>query len=242
MLNHLVPLIARPINRHIATRCLSYKFTRVKTPPLQEPKESPYIVGPYLKPDYKQVEYLTEPIKFKEINDFDHMFYEYEEIPTDEERQVKLLLIDDVEGLGVAGQLVEVNYRLGASKLIAMRKAEYVSDFALKHYKFGPRSEQSPSTALSPRTVRLLKKREFLLPVGKQAKIEPWHLSLSLRLAGFYCSPKNIDANSIETKLENNEVFVKCVVIVNNHERVDVKFVFPSLDDVVEDSSDDMMR
>lgn len=210
-------------------RCFHYKFKRVQTPPLPEPRESPYIVGPYLKPEYEPVKYLTEPIKAREDNDLNYFIYEPIKVEPDESRTVKLLLLDDVEELGVAGQVVDAPYRLGASKLVALKKAEYATEFALKWHKFGPKTFQSASTALSPKTVRMLKKRVFDLPVSKEAIIKPWHLSLALRMAGCICPTAAIEDSSIEEyEEEENKRLVKCTIRINNHERVEVKFAYCS--------------
>lgn len=207
------------------TRSFYYKFKRTKTPPLPEPKESPYIVGPYLKPDYLPVKYVTDPIRPRFEDDFDHFIYEPTKIEPDEERKIRLLLIDDVEGLGVAGQIVEAPYRYGASKLIAMRRAEYLTEFADKWYKFGPKTFLSASSAISPRTARFLKSKVFTLPIAKDVLVQPWHLSLALRLSGCHCPIEAIDKDSICEYYDENDVqHVKCTVTINNHERVEVRF------------------
>lgn len=201
-------------------------------PPLQEPKESPYIVGPYLKPDYKQVEYITEPIKAHCDNDMDHFIYEPILVENDEDRKVRLLLLDDVEGLGTAGQVVDAPYRLGASKLIAMKKADYFNEFTKSWYKFGPKTFQSASSALSPITARLLRTTVFDLPTVRGTVIQPWHISLALRLAKCMCPLEAIDADSIaEYDDEDEQRRIKCTVRINNHEKVEVKFRFSKVVD-----------
>lgn len=202
-----------------------WKFERVYVPPLQEPKESPYIVGPYLKPKYLPPKYITDAIEHHNIDDFDHHIYKPTKIEADESRTVKLLLIGDVEGLGVAGQIVDAPYRYGASKLVAMKKAEYATDFAEKWYKFGPKTTESASTALSPRTARLLRTTVFKLPIGLDVEVQSWHISLALRLSGCICPLEAIEQNSIEeSTTEDGEIEVKCTIVINNHERVEVKF------------------
>ena len=208
------------------SRSIYYKFKREKTPPLQEPKESPYIVGPYLKPDYLPTRYITEPIRPRFEDDFDYFIYEPIKVEPDESRKVKLLLIKDVEGLGIAGQVVETSYRHGASNLIARRKAEYATDFTAKWYKFGPKTAESASTALSPRTVRLLRSQVFKLPISSNVAVKPWHIGLALRLSGCLCPLQAIDQNSISVFNENDEQLVKSIIRINNHERVEVKFSF----------------
>lgn len=208
-----------------SARSYYWRFTRTIKPPLQQPRESPYIVGPYLKPDYVPVDYLTEPIKPRDPNDFDHYIYVPEKVEPDETRRIKLLLIEDVEGLGVAGQVVDAPYRFGASKLVAMKKADYYTELARKLHKIGPKTIQSASSALSPRTARLLRSQIFTLPISPTVKVEPWHISLALRLAGCRCPIEAIDKTSIEDYLDDQEYpHVKCIVIINNHERVEVKF------------------
>lgn len=218
--------LIRPTNSITFTRSY-FKFRRTQTPPLLEPKESPYIVGPYLKPDYLEPRYITEAIKARDDNDLNHFIYEPIEVKQDEDRTVSLLLIEDVEGLGIAGQVVDAPYRLGASKLVAMRKAEYATDFELKWHKFGPKTFQSASSALSPRTARILSTRLFDLPVSKDIIIQPWHISLALRLSGCICPIEAIEKNSIEEyKDDEGNSQVKCAIRINNHERVEVKFVY----------------
>lgn len=200
-------------------RSYSYlKFKRVYTPPLPQPKESPYIVGPYLKPDYLPTEYLTEPIKSRHDDHLNYFIYEPTEVTVDEDRTVKLLLIDDVEGLGIKGQVVEAPYRYGASRLIALKKAEYATPFAFEWYKFGPRTSESASSALSPRTARLLKSQVFRLPISKEVITEPWHICFALRQAGCICPSQAIES------ISESYPRVKCVVIINDHERVEVEF------------------
>lgn len=209
----------------LLSRSFHYTFKRVRKPPIRERMESPYIVGPYLKPSYLPVEYTTEPLKSRDDNDLDHFIYEPIKVEYDEKRTVKLLLIDDVEGLGVAGQVVDAPYRMGASKLVAMKKAEFATDFALKWYKFGPKTYQSASSALSPRTARLLGNQIFHLPVSRSAKIEPWHISLALRQAKCRCPAEVIE--SIDNYIDDDgETQVKCTIRINNHERVEIKFTY----------------
>lgn len=212
----------------VSKRTNYFKFERVYTPPLEAPKESPYIVGPYLKPKYLKPKYLTGPIMSRHDDHLNYFIYKPREVLTEESRTVKLLLLDDVEGLGVAGQVVDAPYRLGASRLIAMRKAEYATDFALKIHKFGPRTIESASSALSPRTARLLRNNIFSLPCSSDTTIKPWHISLSLRLAGCNCPIEAIEESSI-TNLPANEdgtFMVQCTIRINNHERCDVRFKF----------------
>lgn len=214
---------SKPILNLISSRSYYYKLKRMRIPPLQEPRESPYIVGPHLKPAYSEIGYITEPIKEGHIDDFDHLLYKpVEKVEPNEERKVKLLLIDDVEGLGVAGQMVEAPYRYGASRLVALKKAEYATEFALNWYKFGPKTFQSASSALSPRTSRLLQQQTFTLPISKGVAVKPWHISLALRMSGCVCPTETIVEDSIQVDEEN----VKCTVVINNHERVEVNFAF----------------
>lgn len=206
----------------VPRRSLHYLFKRTKVPPLAQPKESPYIVGPYLKPDYHPTEYIIDPINPKDDDDFDHLIYEPIKVEPDQTRRVRLLLIKDVEGLGVAGQVVDAPFRHGASKLIAMRKAEYFNDFTQKWYKFGPRDLTSASSALSPRTVRMLASRVYDLPIARGTPVEPWHISLALRLVGCVCPIEAIDKATIK----DSDPYVSCVITINNHEKVEVKFSY----------------
>lgn len=223
MANRLNPLF-------ICRRFMHFKFKRTQLPPLQEPRESPYIVGPYLKPDYEPVKYITDPIKHRDDNDLNHFIYEFEKLEPDESRTVSLILIEDVEGLGVAGQVVQAPYRYGASKLIAMRKAEYATEHTYKWYKFGPKTTQSASSALSPRTSRFLKTQIFDLPVSRDVVIKPWHLSLALRLSNCVCPASAIEETSIDEYIDNeDQTQVKCIVRINNHESVEVRFKYLSM-------------
>lgn len=203
-------------------RYYHYKFERTMTPPLQEPQESPYIVGPYLKPKYLPRKYITEPLKARYFDDYNHFIYKPIKIEADEGRTVKLLLIDDVEGLGVSGQIVDAPYRFGCSKLVAMKKAEYATDFTEKWYKFGEKTTQSASTALSPRTARLLRSQVFKLPISPNIIVQSWHISLALRLSGCLCPIDAIEKDSIVEK----DDFIECTIRINNHERVTVKFEY----------------
>jgi len=214
--------IANLWSRYPAISKSYYKFKRVKCPPLPEPRESPYIVGPYLKPKYLPIQYITDPIKHREDNDLDYFIYEPTEVELDTARTVQLLLIKDVEGLGTAGQIVDAPYAFGASKLVAMRKAEYLTDFAREWYKFGPKTMESASSAISSRTIRLLKNQVFKLPVSRDATIKPWHLSMALRLSGCMCPVDAIEESSIA----QDASLVKCIIVVNNHERAEVTFEF----------------
>lgn len=226
----------RPLSlcaRHViinTIRLTHWKFERTFVPPLQEPRESPYIVGPYLKPGYVPTKYITDPIQPRVDNDLDHFMYKPRKVEYDESRTVKLLLIDDVEGLGVAGQVVDTPFRFGASRLVAMKKADYATEFAFKWYKFGPRTAQSASSALSPRTARFLKSQTFVLPISHNVEVKTWHLSLALRFGGCICPKEAIDEESIKkiTDQDGNPL-VQCTVRINNHERVEVKFVYGKL-------------
>lgn len=213
-----------------SVRYLYYKFERVKTPPLPEPQESPYIVGPYLKPKYMPVKYITEPIRQRHDDHLNYFIYKPIAVDPNEGRTVRLLLIEDVEGLGIAGQTVDAPHR--AARLVAMRKAEYASEFAYKWYKFGSKTSLSASTALSPRTLRLLKSQVFKLPISGQKVVRAWHLSLALRLAGCICPIEAIDEKSIK---DNEDGLVECTLRINNHEVVTVKFEHVSTERVEDD-------
>lgn len=223
----LVSTVQRPLFGLTWSRTFYYKFERTRVPPLPEPKESPYIVGPYLKPDYVPQKYITDPIRHKVVDDLEHYIFKPTKIELNEERRIQLLLIEDVEGLGVAGQVVNAPYRFGASKLIAMKKAEYFNEFSRNWYKFGPKTAESASSALSPRTTRLLKSQIFGLPVIKTTQVEPWHIALTLRLAGCFCPIDAIDKDSISVYFDENDVqHCRCYVVINNHERVEVRFSY----------------
>lgn len=166
------------------------------------------------------------------MDHINYWIYEPIEVHTDDERVVKLLLIEDVEGMGVAGQVVEANHRLGASRLVAMKKADYATEFALSWHQFGPRTFESASSALSPKTCRLLKNTLFNLPLKREIVIKPWHLSVALRLAGCKCPLDAIEEESITKEVEEdkgegvtNVTIVKCIVKINNHEKVPVRFM-----------------
>lgn len=227
MMNLQLKLLAqRNLVNKTSTRTAYYKFERYFTPPIKEKKESPYIVGPYLKPDYLETKYITDEIKHRHDNDLDHFIYKPIKVETDEDRRVNLLLIEDVEGLGVAGAVIAAPFRFGASKLVAMKKAEYLTDFSQKWYKFGPRSAQSASTALSPRTARFLTRDIFDLPIAQGVDVKPWHISLALRLSGCVCPVEAIEESSISEILQDGSPLVKCIVRINNHERIEVKFKY----------------
>lgn len=187
--------------------------------------ESPYIVGPYLKPSYLPTTYMTDEIRSRHDNDLNYFIYKPTLLENNDSRTVKLLLIDDVEGLGVSGQVVDVPYRLGASKLIAMKKAEYANDFSLSWYKFGPRTLMSASSALSPRTARLLRSQVFDLPIFRETQAEAWHIALALRLAGCQCPMDAIEADSMTNyDGDDGEAYVRCTIKINNHEKVETRF------------------
>lgn len=223
----LVPFLDR--NSALYLSCRTYfKFKRVYSPPLPTRKESPYIVGPYLKPDYLTPRWIIDPIREHHDDHLNYFIYKPEEVKSDKKRTVKLLLTQDVEGYGIAGSVVDVPFRLGSTRLVALGKAEYATDFAFKWYKFGPRTFKSASSALSPRTVRLLGSQIYDLPLRPDTPIEPWHLSLALRLSGFICPVEAIESNSIKEYLSEGSDMpqIECIIKINNHEEVVVRFAF----------------
>lgn len=193
-------------------------------PPLQKPLESPYIVGPHLKPDYLPREYITDRIEERKEDDFNYFIYEPTKIEDNEERKITLLLLDDVEEIGIKGEVVEVPYR--SAKLVTLKKAEYATDFTRKWYEFGEKTVQSASTALSPKTIRLLKGKIFSLPIRPDCEIKPWHLLLTLRLSGLKCPNSALDEKSIRTETVDDRTYIICTITINNHEKVDVKFTY----------------
>ena len=193
----------------------------------KKPAINPYIVGAYLKDVNPQPE-------FPEVyNLYDHT----NEIDTDQEPKsdVKIILLENVEGIGGIGDVIDVSWEIARFKLIMSKKATYASEFNLKWYRDLIENKSSnilrPSSIESPFTKRGLMSRVFTLLMSdtKSWTIQPVHIETALRKEGVFIR----NAESIilpETPIKGPDMdkqlkVLLATIVINNHERVPTRFV-----------------
>lgn len=193
----------------------------------KKPSVNPYIVGSYLKDINPQPE-------FPEVfNLYDHK----NEIETNKEPKpsVKVILLENVEGVGGIGDVIDVSWEIARFKLIMSKKATYASEFNLKWYRDLIENKSAnllrPSSIESPFTKRGLMSYVFTLIMSdkKPWTIQTTHIKSALRRGGVFVAkdecvilPENpITGPDMEKQLK---VFLATIVL-NNHEKVPTRFV-----------------
>lgn len=146
---------------------------------------------------------------------------------------LKVIMTDDVEGIGSKGQVVDVRPFIGRHLLLAAKKAVYASPENLKRLeedmvKGIVRLAPKHSSPWAPKTARELSK--FILYVHMNLEepwtLEPWHLRVAFRTACFIV-PEDVitmprhPISGPDINLDNKEFSVK--VTINSMEEVFVR-------------------
>jgi hypothetical protein len=144
---------------------------------------------------------------------------------------VKVILMENIDGLGGIGDVVECQADVARFNVILSRKGVYACDFNLKYYRNlieGSKSDLKPSSILSPFTRKQILQSVFSVFVNDKNNwtIEKRHVMIALRQSGLVAPPESIEMppQSITGPDLTNQykVFLPHVTI-NNKERVPVK-------------------
>ena len=202
-------------------------FVKRRIPVLDKYKRptwiSPYIVGDYVKdlndqPDYPETYDLYDH-EVSRRTDFDP------------KPPVRVILLENIDGLGGIGDVIECQADIARFNVILSRKGVYACDFNLKYYKKlieGSSSDLKPSSILSPFTKRQLMQSVFTIFVSDKNPwlIEKRHVLAAFRLNGLSAPPEAIELPSREIKgpeLSNQYKTFIVHVTINNKERVPTK-------------------
>lgn len=208
----------------------TFKFSRR----LQLPKEydkkpciNPYIVGDYIKDVNPQPEYQEV------YNLYDHK--NIIDTEKEEKADVKVILLENIDGIGAVGDVIDVPWKIARFKLIMSKKATYASEFNLRWYRELIENKGSnalrPSSIESPFTKRGLTSHVFILLMSNNQPwtIEPHHLQTAMRKAGvFVARSESIILPEVPITGPDMDKQLKVLVatvVINNHERVPTRFV-----------------
>jgi large subunit ribosomal protein L9 len=146
---------------------------------------------------------------------------------------LKVILLDYVEGLGVAGQVVGVRPGRMRWDLLPTGKAAYASPQNMTIYKEllenSDKTKTGPSSAISTKTAQKLESKVFCCTMNNKNSwvIEKWHLRVVFRKAGLIVPEEAIELPKTPIKGPDvgnlqDKMFLAFVTI-NGHERVPVK-------------------
>lgn len=146
------------------------------------------MVGDYIK------DMNPPPLHPEDMN-----LYEMDAIQTEDEPAppVKVILLEHVEGVGSAGEVLTVEANVARTQLILPQRAVYGDEFNLKWFKNlienADRSE-APSSKLSPETIKRLRSSVFLVVMNgrKGWTVEPWHVKVAMRSGGLIVPESSI--------------------------------------------------
>lgn len=184
---------------------------------------SPYIVGDFVKdindqPDYPETYDL-----------YDHE--EARRTDFDPKPPVKVILLENVDGLGGIGDVVECQADVARYNVILSRKGVYACDFNLKYYKHlieGSKSDLRPSSILSPFTRRQLMQSVFgvFMSDEQEWKIEKRHVLAAMRQGGLVAPPEAVQLPDRDILGPDRDKHYKVFIVhvtINNKERVPTK-------------------
>ncbi|XP_015793385.1 39S ribosomal protein L9, mitochondrial-like [Tetranychus urticae] len=162
-----------------------WKFKRYQ-PPLVAPEnlESPYIVGPYIRDRLPEQTIFEPRVRYDDVYEF------VKQTDDDPVPPMKVLLLENVPNLGVAGEILEVPGEIARYKLIPSQQATYASDLNIKLYsdliQKCLNNPDAPSSRLSIVTTEKLKSQFILVTMSSDTSwtIEPWHIRVACRRIG----------------------------------------------------------
>ncbi|XP_053210686.1 39S ribosomal protein L9, mitochondrial-like [Panonychus citri] len=208
-----------------------WKFKRWQEPLLApENLESPYIVGPYIRDRLPEQSILKPRIRY------DDVFEEIHNTDDDPVPPMKVLLLENVANLGVAGEVLEVPGEMARYNLIPSQQATYATDLNLKLYADLIQkcldNPDAPSSRLSIVTTKKLATQFILVTMSSDApwKIEPWHIRVACRQIGLVVPDyaiklpdEPITGPNIENELK--DFAIQITVNKNPRETVNVRCV-----------------
>ena len=146
---------------------------------------------------------------------------------------VKVILLQHVEGVGSAGEVLDVEANVARTQLILAQKAVYADEFNLKWFKNlidnADRSE-APSSKLSPETIKKLRTSVFsVLMSGKKPwTIQAKHIKVALRSGGLNVPESSIFLPTEPIEGPDDEKLDKVFIVnikINNKEIKPVRCV-----------------
>ncbi|RWS29490.1 39S ribosomal protein L9-like protein [Leptotrombidium deliense] len=147
----------------------------------------------------------------------------------------RILLLDHVKGLGVAGDIVNVDPNYFRFDLLLNHKATYASDLHLEIYRDlllkKDQDTSGPSSALSQLTIEKLSQSYVVLNLSSKEPwtIEKWHVRTAFRKLGFIVPDYAIDLP--KTKIVGPDIEGKqnkdfaVFITVNKREKIPVRCV-----------------
>lgn len=184
---------------------------------------SPYIVGDYVKD-------INDHPEYPESYDL----YDHEEsrrTDFDPKPPVRVILLENIDGLGGIGDVIECQADVARFNVILSRKGVYACDFNLKYYKHlieGSKNDLKPSSILSPFTRKQLLKSVFSIFMNDT---NPWimekrHVLASFRQSGLHAPAEAVEMPSRQIAgpdLSNQYKTFIAYVTINKKERVPTK-------------------
>ncbi|XP_054153972.1 39S ribosomal protein L9, mitochondrial-like isoform X2 [Oppia nitens] len=186
--------------------------------------KNPYIVGPL----------FNDILHYKEPREVTDMIYDEVEDTDDQSLgKMKVILMDHIEELGVAGDVVEVDASYARFHLLSARKAVYYCDYNLNKYKdlieSGAEGRVGPSSAFVLTTVRQLAKECILVEMNDKHEwlIQKRHIRIAFRKTGYTVPEEAIQLPEIPITgpdIEGKEGKDFAVhIVINNQETVAVR-------------------
>ena len=214
---------------HVQKRNAWVLKRRMKIPPekfLRPTWISPYIVGDFIKdvnphPEYPETYDMYDHELTKNTDDLVNP-------------KIKVILLDNVDGVGGKGDIAVVNARTARHELILSKRAVYASDFNLKFYADMMKNKvgfERPSSLLSPYTRKDLLMSVFpvFLSNSNPWKLDMKHVIAALRQGGLLCPeyavelPPNLNITGPDMAKQYKVLVVH--LQLNKHERVPTKIM-----------------
>lgn len=197
--------------------------------------ESEYIVGPYIKEIKPEDPWQLNKLGMDDV---------YKEVIIEKEPEfLEIILIDHVSGVGVKGDIVQVDEKLAFSTLIPCQKAVYATEENKRFYRKLIEEKQpgGPSSALSPITAQKLQEKIFLLTMSntQEWKIEKKHIRVSLRRQNVIVPDEAIELPEAEINgpnigYEGKDIIVNITINQNKYEQIPVRFMVHHLNSELE--------
>ncbi|XP_055373863.1 39S ribosomal protein L9, mitochondrial [Condylostylus longicornis] len=109
---------------------------------------------------------------------------------------VEVILKSYVDGVGKKGDIVSLKPEFAYNKLILPGLATYKTEENIKKYVLSEdeKVEELHSSPFAQRTVNMIQSLTLSIVMNKDEpwKLEPWHIRVSLRKAGYYCTDECI--------------------------------------------------
>jgi hypothetical protein len=190
------------------------------------PQVSPFIVGPHVK-EIRPLDPWQET-----RSGHDDVYEELGDTSTLKAEPIKVILIDHVPGIGLKGDVVDVDRSQAFNSLVPAQKAVYASEINLRLYRdlIESQSTGGPSSALSALTVTRMQNKVFLVQMSGEGQWElsAWHVRSNLRKQGLIVPleaiempPQTISGPNLNH--EAKDFFVTITINRNSFERVPVQ-------------------